>query len=125
VREVHRYTGYIPAVRAELPDLITIRLEGDLDVSRYPEIRRAFIDDVGDRGPVLVDLSAATVVDSTFLSELLLLARRLCDQGRRLALVLTHAGVARTFGLANVTDRFSIHHDRDAAVRSLCPREAD
>jgi anti-anti-sigma factor len=110
-------------VRAELPDLVTIRLEGDLDVSRYPEIRSAFIDEVGTAGPVLVDLSAATLVDSTFLSELLLLARRLRERQRPFAVLITHPTVARTFGLANVTERFAIHHDRDLALRSLSRRE--
>jgi anti-anti-sigma factor len=121
LREFRACEGNIRAVRAELPDLVTIRLEGDLDVARYPEIRRAFIDDVGSDGPVLVDLSAATLVDSTFLSELLLLARRLRDRQRRFAVLITHAGVARTFGLANVTERFAIHNDRELALRSLYP----
>jgi anti-anti-sigma factor len=112
-------------VRAELPGLVTIRLEGDLDVSRYPEIRRAFIDEVGAAGPVLVDLSAATLVDSTFLSELLLLARRLRHQERPFAVLITHPTVARTFGLANVAERFEIHHDRDLVLRALTPQDGD
>jgi anti-anti-sigma factor len=112
-------------VRAELPDLVTICLEGDLDVSRYPEIRRAFIDEVGKSGPVLVDLSAATMVDSTFLSELLLLARRLRDGKRRFAVLITHPTVARTFGLANVTERFAIHNDRELAMHALRAHEDD
>ncbi|HYZ17056.1 MAG TPA: STAS domain-containing protein [Candidatus Acidoferrum sp.] len=103
----------------DIPDLITIRLEGDLDVSRYPEFRGAFIDRIGTAGPVLVDLSAATLVDSTFLSELLLFARRVRDQRRQIAVLITHPLVARTFSLANVSERFEIHGNRDDAIRSL------
>lgn len=109
------------AMRAEIPDLITIRLEGDLDVSRYPEFRTAFLDRVGTVGPVLVDLSGATLVDSTFLSELLLFARRLRDQGRQIAVLITHPQVARTFSLANVSERFEIRGDREAALQALQP----
>jgi anti-anti-sigma factor len=113
--------GTEDAMRAETPDPITIRLEGDLDVSRYPEFRTAFVEGIGTAGPVLVDLSAATLVDSTFLSELLLFARRLRDQGRQIAVLITHPLVARTFSLANVSERFDIHGNREAALRSLQP----
>jgi anti-anti-sigma regulatory factor len=65
------------------------------------------------------------LVDSTFLSELLLLARRLSRQERRFAVLITHPTVARTFGLANVTDRFEIHHDRDLALSVLTPQGSD
>lgn len=106
-------------MRSESTDPITIRLEGDLDVSRYPEFRTAFVEGVGTAGPVLVDLSAATLVDSTFLSELLLCARRLRYQSRRIAVVIGNPQVARTFSLANVSERFEIHSDRDAALRAL------
>jgi len=88
---------------------------------RYRAVSRR----VGKTGPVLVDLSAATLVDSTFLSELLLLARRLHAAGRRFAVLITQPNVARTFGLANVTERFAIYHDRELALRALGASEDD
>jgi anti-anti-sigma factor len=109
----------------EFPDLVTVRLEGDLDVLRYPEVRRAFIDEVGKSGPVLLDLSAATMVDSTFLSEVLLLARRLREGQRPFAVLITHPTVARTFGLANVAEPLVIHNDPELALRALRRCEGD
>jgi anti-anti-sigma factor len=56
-----------------------IRLEGEYDLSRREELRRAF-DALAD-GPATIDLSAVTYFDSIFMQELTALHRRLSEYG--------------------------------------------
>jgi anti-anti-sigma regulatory factor len=96
-----------------------LRLDGYLDIGRYPEIRSAF-EAVPPDVAVLVDLQEATGVDSVFLSELLLFRRR-----RRpfpVAAVIAPKGqLAKIFGIANIGEKLSVFDDLASAVASLGP----
>ncbi|BDE05295.1 hypothetical protein WPS_05710 [Vulcanimicrobium alpinum] len=97
-----------------LPHLLAF--DGFLDISRYPDFRTAFVDVPADR-PVLVDLTASTGVDSTFLSELLMLRRR---HAAGLAVLIPVQGTVREmFLLAGLGRRLDVFTDRAEAEASL------
>ena len=94
-----------------------LRLDGYLDIARYPEIREAF-ENTPPSVPVLVDLYEATGVDSVFLSELLLFKRR--RRPDRVAVVIAPNGhVAKIFDIANIDRKLDVFHDLPDAVASL------
>ena len=100
-------------------DPYVIALIGDIDISKYPEMRAAFGAAMDAQGPVLVDLGGVHYVDSYFLSELLMFARK-CEAIDRA--VVVHSPdhyVARTFGLAGVGNRIDVFTDRAAALAAL------
>lgn len=85
-------------------------------MSRYPEFREAF-EAVPSGIPVLVDLTDVEGVDSTFLSEMLLLKRR---HGGMLATLIPPRGhVTRLFEIANVGEKLHAYTDLTAAVSAL------
>ena len=93
-----------------------IRLDGYLDVSRYPDFREAFIG--APRGvPALIDLQAAEGVDSTFLSEMLLFRRR--HDAPVVALIPKEGNVAQMFMIADVGQRMNVFADPAAARAAL------
>jgi anti-anti-sigma factor len=98
-----------------------IRFAGSLDVSRYPEFRQAF-EAVPQSIPVLVDLTEVDIVDSTFLSEMLLLKRR--HHGKLVTLIPPRSQVARLFEIANLGERLQVHSDLSAAVNALGVRRS-
>ena len=93
-----------------------VRFEGDLDISRYPEIRSAF-EAVPLAVPVLVDLTRVDSVDSTFLTEMLLFKRR---HGAKLAVLIRSFGhLARIFEIANLNAKVDVYVDRSTALDAL------
>jgi anti-anti-sigma regulatory factor len=98
-----------------------VRFEGLLDVSRYPEFRAAF-EAVPRSVPVLVDLTLVESVDSTFLTEVLMLKRR---HAAKVAVLIPPGGhVARIFVIAHIGAKLDVHSDLDRAVSSLGLEEA-
>jgi anti-anti-sigma regulatory factor len=98
-----------------------VRFEGDLDISRYPEIRSAF-ETVPHAVPVLVDLTRVDSVDSTFLTEMLLFKRR---HSAKLAVLIRSVGhVARIFEIANLNAKVDVYVDRPTALDALDPAPA-
>jgi anti-anti-sigma factor len=93
-----------------------IRFEGSVDVSRYPEFRKAFED--APRGvPLLVDLTAMESADSTFLSEMLLAKRR---HGAPFAVLIAPDGhVSRLFEITNLGERMDVYADLATATEAL------
>lgn len=90
-------------------------------MSRYPEFRQAF-EAVPQSIPVLVDLTEVDIVDSTFLSEMLLLKRR--HHGKLVTLIPPRSQVARLFEIANLGERLQVHSDLSAAVNALGVRRS-
>jgi hypothetical protein len=94
-----------------------IRLEGYLDIGRYPEIRRAF-EEAPPTVPVLVDLLDAVGVDSVFLSEMLLFKRR--HRPHAVAVVIPPGGhLAKLFGIASVGEKMNVFTNLSSAIQSL------
>jgi len=94
-----------------------LRLDGYLDIGRYPEIRKAF-EDAPPSVPVLVDLQDAVGVDSVFLSELLLFMRRHRPQPAAV-LILPQGNLAKVFDIANIGEKMKVFSDLSSAVASL------
>ena len=103
-------------MRPASDDHVVLRLEGFLDISRYPEFRSLF--EKAPRAPILVDLRDVEGVDSIFLSELLLFRRR---HAPLLVATLIRPGgeVAHIFALAEMGKRVDIFDDHDAALKAL------
>ena len=97
-------------------DYRILSFAGDVNISRYPEFRDAFVT-LAPEPPVLVDLTSATSVDSTFLSEMLLFKRR--RQGRVVILIPPAGAVAKIFNLVNMDERIGVFTDRDSAIEGL------
>lgn len=94
-------------------DYHLITLEGFLDISRLNEFKEAFRR-TPDGVPVLVDVSAATGVDSVFVAELFIFKRR--HRARVNVLVAPGSMVARVFAIANVGERMNVYTNRDVAL---------
>jgi len=107
------------------PEPFVIVLAGDIDNSRYPEMRAAFGAAADGRGPVLVDLGDLHYVDSYFLSELMMFARKCEAMERPLVALSPDPFVARTFGIAGVANRIALYVDRAVALSALRQRSAE
>jgi anti-anti-sigma factor len=96
----------------------TVRLTGELEISRKREIRDAFMLPDGARA-VLVDLSDVTYADSTALTELL----RFCVTAQRdripLAVVIRTRQFSRLVQYAGLAGAFQIFEERDDALAYL------
>jgi anti-sigma B factor antagonist len=82
-------------------DLITLRLEGDLDVAAAPDLRAA-LDEALSLHPrrLVLDLAQVRFLDSTGLGVLLSRCRRLAERGGEMALARPQAPVARVLELS-------------------------
>ena len=90
-----------------------IAFDGGLDVSRYPDFRFAF-QKVADDVPLVVDLTAVEHVDSTFLSELLMLRRR--RESPMVVVVEPRSNVARIMEIVEFSAKMTVVHDVPAAL---------
>jgi anti-anti-sigma factor len=97
----------------EKPDAV-IAFSGELDSSQYPEIVRCF-QEIPDGRRVIVDLSAVTLVESTFMGELMLLNRRMQKEGRSV-IIVAKGEIARVLVIAGVDKRIPVVADPDAAT---------
>jgi anti-anti-sigma factor len=99
----------------------TVRLSGELEISRKREIRDAFTLPSNARA-VLVDLSEVTYADSTALTELL----RFCVTAQRdripIAVVIRTRQFARLVQYAGLADAFQIFEDCNDALAYLNER---
>ena len=92
-----------------------IKLDGFVDIARYPEFRDVF--ERFPHGAVLVDLSEAEGVDSVFISELLLFKRR--HVGRVAVLIPEQGLLWRVFEIAGIGHRLDVFMRREDAQRAL------
>jgi len=101
-----------------VPPLV-VRLSGDLDIFRYPELREKLLAVPESPDPVLIDLAEAQLVDSVCLRELLLYKRRFEREGRRVAVLVESQNVIRMLAIADVMEILNIFNDRTAALAWL------
>ncbi len=98
--------------------IITIRLTGELEVSRKSEIhdvlRRA-----DHSGAFLLDLGDVTYADSTALTELLRFCVMAKREGSPVAVVIQTPQFARLVQYAGLSDAFPIFNDTQAALEYL------
>jgi anti-anti-sigma factor len=96
-----------------------VRVEGELDLAVADQLKRAIDGAVG--GPVLVDLSECSFIDSTGIA-VVLLARR---DGERVAIHSPSAQVLRTLSQVGLTGDGVVFGDREEAISGLVGREGD
>ena len=99
-----------------------IAVRGDSDLHTAPHLRRAITLDRG-ASALVIDLTAATLVDSMTLGVLLGALKRLGPTGGRVTVVCPAQGIRRIFEITLLDRLFSLHQDREAAVAaaSLTP----
>lgn len=94
----------------------TLSFSGIVDISRYPEFRESFTQ-TPHAVPVLVDLTEATAVDSTFLSEMLLFRHR---RTGRVAILIPRAGdLPHLFAMVKMHSKIGVFTDRASAIQEL------
>jgi anti-sigma B factor antagonist len=98
--------------------LSIIKPHGEIDVATAPGLRD-YLDKVtgGDGGPIVVDLTAVTFIDSTGLG-VLIGAQKHCDETEReLRIVVTDPRIRKVFEITGLTDHFAMHDSLEPALR--------
>lgn len=106
------------AILRREPDARTsvITAEGDLDLSTAPRLKSMLLDALaGGRTEIVVDLSSVTFMDSTALSVLVAVKRKL-DPGTRLAVVCDRPNVLQVFEFSGTDAAFAIHSTLEDAL---------
>jgi anti-anti-sigma factor len=103
----------------ETAGLATVTVGGDVDLHSAP-LLRARLDALAEGGArhVLLDLSAATFLDSMALGVILAAKKRIDAGGGRLELIVSTPEVRRIFEITMLDQVLDIHGSRADAVRS-------
>ena len=109
--------AYAVELKAISPDVTVLELRGELDMAAAPALRGR-IDDCR-AGGVVLDLAAATFVDSAVLRELLRARTELAARGVRLCLAAASQPVTRLLDLTGTAELFEAAPDVGSAVRQL------
>jgi anti-sigma B factor antagonist len=99
-------------------DAAVLCLHGELDLGTAPQLREV-MQPVLERqtGPVVLDLSEVSFMDSTGVHLLLETLQRLKLQNRRLAIACCESGqVHRLLALVGLLDALSVYRSRESAV---------
>ncbi|MFG3040594.1 STAS domain-containing protein [Streptomyces sp. NPDC048330] len=106
------------AVRREERGTVFV-LRGEIDFRsavRLDEAARGALEPECGHGPVVVDLAALTFCDSSGISALLRLYRRLTAHHRELRLAAVPRNVLRLFSLTGLDQVFAVHPDVPGAL---------
>jgi anti-anti-sigma factor len=102
------------------PEVQRVVFSGDLDISRYPQLRTLFAPVETGTCPVLIVLDETVgFLDTVALSELLLFTRRLQMQDRPVALHVASRQVYRTLAIAGVAERLHAALTEEEALQVL------
>jgi anti-sigma B factor antagonist len=97
-----------------------IDVRGELDIASALGLASPLTDIATDgEGPVVLDLTGLSFMDSTGMSVLLNARRRLTRQGRRMLVVCPAGPVMRLFELTSLVDTLRVHPTRREAFGSL------
>jgi anti-sigma B factor antagonist len=108
-------------------DVTVVTLTGEHDVSTAPHLREQVVPTLDSGNPLVVDLSAATFIDSSVLGVLLGGLRRARENGLGYAIVLgddSGSAVRRIFDVTGLVPVFPIHARLDDAVASAAAEHA-
>ena len=101
-------------------DTHVIELGGEIDLYTAPEFKERMVELIdGGKKQIVVDLSAATFIDSTTLGVLVGGVKRLRPSGGALALVCTDQNITKIFEITGLDRVFPIHATREEALSSL------
>lgn len=97
-----------------------IELGGEIDLYTAPEFKERMVELIeAGKTRIVVDLSAATFIDSTTLGVLVGGVKRLRPGGGSLALVCTDQNITKIFEITGLDRVFPIHGSRDEALAAL------
>jgi anti-sigma B factor antagonist len=98
-------------------DEVVLSLHGDVDLYTAPELKAELIRLIED-GPkrIIVDLTAATFIDSTTLGVLLGALKRLRPAGGELSIVCPDPNIRKIFQITLLDRVFSIFETRENAL---------
>ncbi len=97
-----------------------IELGGEIDLYTAPEFKERMVELIEDgKKRIVVDLSAATFIDSTTLGVLVGGVKRLRPTGGSLALVCTDQNITKIFEITGLDRVFPIHASRDEALAAV------
>ena len=99
-------------------------LSGELDLGTVPRMEASLLEQLEQRGAVLVDLSALSFIDSSGIAALIE-AKQSANGSRLGFLVAPGSQVDRVFGIASIGDTLRLFSDREAAMTALGTREGD
>jgi anti-anti-sigma factor len=123
VRNGRPADGTASVVAVELFDELgaVIVVDGDLDIETVPQLEAAFSDTIaGGRLQFVVDLTAATFLDSMALGTLLRSLHPLHDEpAAAVAFVGAHGIVERSLTISGIGQMFTAFDSREAALDAL------
>lgn len=95
-----------------------LTLSGEHDLSTAPDLRRQLDGLIADRASVVIDLSAASFVDSSILGVILDGKRRAGDAGLGYAVVHSNgtSSVGRVLEITGLRTELPVHSEREAAA---------
>src|SRR4051794_1652993 len=97
-----------------------LRLRGELDLRTVPKLRMRLAEALErGTGPVIIDLTDVTFIDSTGLSALLNALRRLTRAGRGLVLTLHEGPVLRLLRMTRLDSTFALYDSPEAALDAV------
>ena len=97
-----------------------IELGGEIDLYTAPEFKERMVALIEDgKKRIVVDLSAATFIDSTTLGVLVGGVKRLRPTGGTLALVCTDQNITKIFEITGLDRVFPIHASRNEALAAV------
>jgi anti-sigma B factor antagonist len=90
-------------------------VEGDVDLHTGPELRDRLAEIIDDNPrQIVIDLSAATFLDSMGLGVLLGAKKSLAAKGARIDLIVSNPDIRRIFELTMLDRVFDLHSSRSA-----------
>ena len=99
-------------------DIAVLTVRGEIDIATAPallEVLRPVLE--RDAGPVVIDLSEVSFMDSTGVHVLVDTLRQLKPQNRRLAIACREGGqVHRVLALVGLLNALTVHRSRESAV---------
>ena len=107
-------------------DVVVVLVEGEHDIYTAPTLRERLYEALERGGGVVVDLTAATFVDSSVLGALLDARRRALDADQGYVVCVgeqVEPGVQRILDITGLRSEFRIFDDIDDALRSFRDRE--
>lgn len=110
---------YLRGLRRRLAGLTVVPLAGAMEIERYPVFHQAFARVAAFAQPLVLDLTRVTRIDSTFLTELLLVVRRRSEKHLATVVALDNPAILRIITLARVEDRLTIVPCVAAATRLI------
>lgn len=91
---------------------------GEVDVATAPGLRDRLKQVIErDQGPVVVDLTAVTFIDSTGLGVLIGARKQCDDKGRALRVVMSEPRILKVFEITGLTEFFDVHPSLGPALR--------